>query len=199
MLELLRAWFSIPTNVTTVATLVIALATLVNVWVSYRMARAARGSADASKAVANVTRATFDVAHRPYFAIAQVQFECFEADGDARITILTRNYGNVPLRMTNYDIRAIVADPDHREKPPFANRFLPTGSGIVLPADEAIFFCELTEPWLSKVLTVTDVELRVIADLTYVPLGNTGEYRSQSTHKYNAELRVFETIGSKMT
>jgi hypothetical protein len=43
------------------------------------------------------------------------------------------------------------------------------------------------------------VELSVVADLAYVPLGGDGEYRSQSKHKYNPHLGVFEAFASKMT
>lgn len=197
--DLLRGWLSIPINVTMLATAVIAIGTLVNVCVSYRMTRAVKDSADASKTVADVTRATFDAAHRPYFAISQVELENFEAEDDARIRVVTKNYGKVPLRMTDYNIRAIVADEDRPEEPPVANRFLPAGSGVVLPNDEATFHCGLAESWLHNVLARADVELSVIADFTYVPLGSDGEYRSQSKHKYNPELGVFETIGSKMT
>ena len=104
--------------VVAVGTVVIAVATVVYVAITRRLwkatNRAAEGAIAAAKAAeqqAKVTEATFDAAHRPYFAVSAIRSELFEDRHSAHMAVVMKNYGSVPLSFVDFSIEAAVHDP----------------------------------------------------------------------------------------
>jgi hypothetical protein len=192
--------------VTAVGTIVIAVATVVYVVITRRLwkatnraAEAAITAARAAEQQAKVTEATFDAAHRPYFAVSGIRSELFEDRHTAHMAVVMKNYGSVPLSFVDFTIEAAVDDPHKPEAGIYRQEFVPTSEGAVLPGDDAIFNCDLTERWLYEIIASGDVSLQASIRFRYRSIATGKEYEFRSRHTYNAARREFDNAESNMT
>lgn len=88
-------WYQDPI---TVATIVIAISTVVSVVVSYYAWKATKLSARAAAESAEITKLMFEEAYRPRVAIIGVQSSLDPQGKKAKLTVALKNYGTLPAR-----------------------------------------------------------------------------------------------------
>jgi hypothetical protein len=204
LLDWLPAWTKVLLDLR-VTTLVIAIATVVNVVVAFVMWGATKMSGDAAKesARAAVRSAAagehmIAAAYRPYFAVSKVAAVDLADQAKAHVLVTLKNYGSVPLRFTNYRIELVVATADLAQ-PAHHELFGAPATSVVLPGDKARFRCGLSQQWLYTVIHSGDVSLTVEVRVPYTSLAANQEYEFRSEHRYLAAPQLFHVVTSTMT
>ena len=186
---------------TLVATAVIAIATVVNVWVSGRMAKAAKDSSDAAKQSADTAEAILEASHRPYLAVTRVNPMVLVGTEEQKdvdqITVTTKNYGNVPLELSDVDIQVLALAQGDKNR--WTASAEPCGESVVLPDGDTRFKCLLKGFGLHQAYTSGEVEITVDVNILYQSVATKKQYRFVSKHHWQkGAFESFSTIETRM-
>jgi len=168
--------------VTVLATVIIALATAANVWVSYRLWRATSDSA-------NITRRIFEAANSPYLSV-KLTPNRDETRRTIATELLVKNVGTVPA--TKFSVERI---PRFNGSPMPVSK-VPSEPTTLNPSDDAIMLGSIGEPHYAQLMNGTGT-LDITVDLTYQGPSEK-QYKVRDEYRYEPKKNVFIRLGTYM-
>jgi hypothetical protein len=181
-------WYMNPSVVGVATNIVIAFATVVNVWVSSRMGKANRRSAEAAEQSAKIandavalTRSVFEASNRPYMDVIN---EATAGDTQSfSLSFEITNYGNVPLSI----IEVNISSGGH------AQRITSEAIGqSVPPGGKSWLSCPITSKGLSTHLTSEAQPIHLAVKFEYQSLATNLRYRLAKEYEYSEQQTLRE-------
>jgi archaellum component FlaG (FlaF/FlaG flagellin family) len=182
-------WYHDPLAVaTTVATIVIGLATVVSLWISSRMWKVTRKYTE-------ITKDIFEASSRPYVGVTKLSMTPKEAGFDPlpvfEFDVTYKNVGSVPALEVRRSVTVMV---DGKALPPITPEESPA---VLMPESEMSALIYYNDPQHFKAIESAN-ELTLIFSCTYRGVTEK-EYRYEQKAAYDPAHNKFYVVKAKAT